>query len=136
MDNWSDNEALRTPSLNQKPSYRRSFSELPISQNLHIPNINRRSLGSETSCTESLYQPKSSTSMTDIQSTQHSLEGRYATLHRSTGDISSNEGDTGATTLYTYIGISEPDKDKSAHIYENLNAHNKGKMDLEQHEEM
>ncbi|KAJ3630297.1 hypothetical protein MTP99_011499 [Tenebrio molitor] len=141
VDNWADNEALRNPSHNQKPSYRRSFSELPSSQNLHVPNINRRSLGNEV--LESAF-PKSSTSMTDIQASQHSFDGitaRYSNLNlnRSTGDITCNEGAT-ATTLYTYIGISEPDKEKT-HIYENqgiVNAHNKkgGEFDSEQHDKI
>ncbi|XP_044254204.1 calpain-D-like isoform X1 [Tribolium madens] len=139
VDNWADNEALRKPSHNQRPSYRRSFSELPTSQNLHVPNINRRSLGNEV--LESVF-PKSSTSMTDIQSSQHSFDGittRYSNLNlnRSTSDITCNEGAT-ATTLYTYIGISEPDKDKT-HIYENqgiVNAHKKGDFDSEQHDKI
>lgn len=139
MDNWADNEALRTPSQSQKPSYRRSFSELPTSQNLHVPNLNRRSLGNEV--LDDIF-PKSSTSMTDIQS-QHSFGGlaaRYSNLNlnRSTSDISCNEG-ASATTLYTYIGISEPEKDRT-HIYENqgiVNAHSKKvEFDSEQHEKM
>ncbi|GJQ83157.1 sol [Trypoxylus dichotomus] len=104
VDNWADNEALRHPSshgfMHQKPMYRRSFSELPHFQN-HTTNastnVNRRSLGGD------MFQsfPKSSTSMTDIQSSQSALSdiGRFGTLNRSASEI-------------------EPERDKS-HLYEN-----------------
>lgn len=112
--------------------YRRSFSELPSSQNLNTPNINRRSLGSDILQTTF---PKSSSSMTDIQSSQHSigdLNGRLTSFNRSTNNISAAES-SASHTLYTYIGISEPDRDKG-HLYENqsiVNAHSKNKHELE-----
>ncbi|KAJ8952410.1 hypothetical protein NQ318_014502 [Aromia moschata] len=138
VDNWADNEALRNPS--HKPIYRRSFSELPSSQNLYIPNINRRSL--EGSLLSNI--PKSSTSMTDIQSSQHSQlfknlnNSGGRNLNRSTSDITSSTKEAGiSSTLYTYIGISEPDKEKQ-HFYENrtiIDAHKKSmEFDVEQHE--
>ncbi|KAJ8922525.1 hypothetical protein NQ315_007555 [Exocentrus adspersus] len=133
VDNWADNEALRNSS--HKPNYRRSFSELPSSQNLHVPNLNRRSL--EGSLQLSI--PKSSTSMTDIQSSQHShLFENFNSkagknLNRSTSDISKETGIS--NTLYTYIGISEP---KEKHFYENQTVINAQKrsmaFDAEQHE--
>lgn len=76
MDNWADNEALRNPS--QKPPYRRSFSELPHSPNL-VPNRNRRSLDSDIL---QLNFPKSSNSMTDIQSTQLQYSHLFGELNR------------------------------------------------------
>lgn len=123
VDNWADNEALRHPSsqnfTHQKPMYRRSFSELPHFQNhSNASNINRRSLGSD------IFQsfPKSSTSMTDIQSSQSALSdiGRFGSLNRSASEIgtSTDTADRPADTVYTYIGISEPERDKS-HLYEN-----------------
>lgn len=142
VDNWADNEALRNPTQNySKPIYRRSFSELStaaassISHLNHLPNVNRRSLERSDLLlphTTAAF-PKSSTSMTDIQSSQqqqtplpqqHSqsmydrLNSSFSSrnLNRSTSDIS--EGGV-YNTVYTYIGISGPeDKDKS-HVYEN-----------------
>lgn len=60
--------------------------------------------------------PKSSTSMTDIQS-QNSLStelNRYGTLNKSSSDITSSDG-----AVYTYIGISEPSGADRSHLYEN-----------------
>lgn len=137
MDNWADNEALRHPShsyMQQKPTYRRSLSELPQSQNFNTPNLNRRSLGND------ILQmlPKSSTSMTDIQSSNNpvpdEVAGRFGSLNRSSSDISSNQ----SAVQYTYIGISGPDRNP---IYQNqsiVNAHNRGKLvfDQRQHDKM
>lgn len=120
VDNWSDNDALRQPSqsyAHEKPMYRRSFSELPQTQNLNTPNLNRRSLGADI-----LQQsfPKSSTSMTDIQAqnTISSITNRYGSLNRSTSDISGCEGAM-ADAVYTYIGITDPDGGDKGHLYEN-----------------
>lgn len=117
VDNWADNEALRHPSQNfiqQKPIYRRSLSELSHSQAAaNSQNINRRSLGNELS----QIFPKSSTSMTDIQSqnTLMSAElNRYGTLNKSSSDITSSDG-----AVYTYIGISDPTDADRTHLYEN-----------------
>lgn len=128
MDNWADNESLHTEPY--KPLYRRSLSELPSAHNSHIiPNLNRRSL--EGSIPLSNF-PKSSTSMTDIQASQHShlfdnlnsVCGRnYKT--RSICDSTSKDQDT----LYTYIGISEPDKDP--HFYENHTVINAQKRNMD-----
>ncbi|ERL93813.1 hypothetical protein D910_11099 [Dendroctonus ponderosae] len=122
VDNWADNQALRNPT--QKPPYRRSFSELPHSPSL-LPNRNRRSLDSEVF---QINFPKSSNSMTDIQSTQlqysHlfgelnrdlNVPAKGKNLNRSTSDIHEGSIDN---TLYTYIGMTEPEREK-AHFYEN-----------------
>lgn len=106
--------------MHQKPMYRRSFSELPHFQNHNAAsNVNRRSLDSD------IFQsfPKSSTSMTDIQSSQSALSdiGRFGTLNRSAseiGTISEVGADKAVGAVYTYIGISEPERDKT-HLYEN-----------------
>nr|XP_023014057.1 calpain-D-like [Leptinotarsa decemlineata] len=137
VDNWTDNESLRSHDL--KPIYRRSFSELPSTQKLHIPNINRRSLESSSSL---LTVPRSSTSMVDIQSSQYppvfeklnSMERKI--VGREVCDSSPKE--TTNNTLYTYIGISDPDNEK--HFYENhsiIDAQKKNSnFDLEQHEKI
>lgn len=115
VDNWADNEALRHPSQNfiqQKPLYRRSLSELSHTQTPNIQNLNRRSLGNEITP----MFPKSSTSMTDIQS-QNSLGSelnKYGTLNKSSSDITSSDG-----AVYTYIGISDPSDENRSHLYEN-----------------
>lgn len=60
--------------------------------------------------------------MTDIQSSQSALSdiGRFGSLNRSASEIgtSTDTADRPADTVYTYIGISEPERDKS-HLYEN-----------------
>lgn len=129
MDNWADNEALRGHSL--KPIYRRSLSELP-SQVLHIPNVNRRSLeGNLLTATV----PKSSSSMIDIQHSQKS-ENFSAAVGKNYRN--GTDKDTGTSSmLYTYIGISEPEKEK--HFYENrsvIEAQKNMDFDAEQHERM
>ncbi|XP_066254122.1 calpain-D-like [Euwallacea similis] len=124
VDNWADNEALRNPTY--KLQYRRSFSELPHSPNSASSNRNRRSLDSDV-----FHQnfPKSSNSMTDIQSSQlqySHLFGEFnrdlsvpskagRNLNRSTSDI---HEDSLNSTLYTYIGMTEPEREKT-HYYEN-----------------
>lgn len=139
VDNWADNEALRNPFqtfVKQKPIYRRSLSELPQSPNYNTPNLNRRSLGSDAMQST----PKSSTSMTNIPFVKKSngeVEGNYSGLGRCGDDISSS----GQSAVYTYIGISGPDKSP---IYQNQRAVDKQKkigvggyvFDLKQHEEM
>lgn len=80
--------------------------------------------------------------MTDIQSSQHSqLFENFNSkggknLNRSTSDITKESGIS--NTLYTYIGISEPDKEK--HFYENHSVIDAQKrtmaFDAEQHERM
>lgn len=78
VDNWADNEALRNPS--QKPPYRRSFSELPHSPGAASSNNrNRRSLDTEVF---HLNFPKSSNSMTDIQSTQLQYSHLFGDVNR------------------------------------------------------
>lgn len=142
VDNWADNEALRNSS--ERPTYRRSFSELSSSSNF-IPNISRRSLNSDIL---HLNVPKSSNSMTDIQSTQsqhsHVFSGltrdlsmsRGKNLNRSTSDI---HEETINGTLYTYIGMIDPEKEKT-HFYENqsiINAYRRtGNFDMNRHEKM
>ncbi|KAK9870980.1 hypothetical protein WA026_009940 [Henosepilachna vigintioctopunctata] len=123
VDNWTDNKALknsRSLVSEERPSYRRSFSELTSSQNFHF-NINRRSLGSELTQTSF---PKSSTSMTDIQGSHNftltdGLINKKAilNLNKSSNDISSKDQFNQTTPFYSYIGIPEPDK--KTHIYEN-----------------
>nr|CAH7745419.1 unnamed protein product [Callosobruchus chinensis] len=123
VDNWADNESLKT--YGHKPIYRRSLSELPSAQNLHVLNINRRSLEGQS-------LPKSSTSMTDIQSSHHSLLENCSQGYSRA--MSSDEA-TVNSTLYTYIGISEPNKDK--HFYENhsiIAAQKRNEYNAEQHE--
>lgn len=61
--------------------------------------------------------------MTDIQSSQSALSdiGRFGTLNRSAseiGTISEVGADKAVGAVYTYIGISEPERDKT-HLYEN-----------------
>ncbi|XP_071056352.1 calpain-D isoform X3 [Onthophagus taurus] len=130
VDNWADNEALRHPSSQPQNSYaqkqagyRRSFSELPqtTSNNHTVYNTaNRRSLGGGGG-NEMLFQmfPKSSTSMTNIQSSSSSnsdaASTRFGTLNRSTSELGRTEEEK-STTKYTYIGISEP---QERHTYEN-----------------
>ncbi|XP_030753307.1 calpain-D-like isoform X2 [Sitophilus oryzae] len=142
VDNWADNEALRNSS--ERPTYRRSFSELSSSSNF-IPNISRRSLNSDIL---HLNVPKSSNSMTDIQSTQsqhsHVFSGltrdlsmsRGKNLNRSTSDI---HEETINGTLYTYIGMIDPEKEKT-HFYENqsiINAYRRtGNFDMNRHEKI
>ncbi|CAG9859279.1 unnamed protein product [Phyllotreta striolata] len=126
VDNWADNESLHS----HKPLYRRSLSELPSAYNCHVPNINRRSLEGSPLLSA---LPRSSTSMTDIQSSQHSqlfdnLNGRSCT--RGACDTTNKD----QNTLYTYIensyaGISEPDKEK--HFYENHNVIDAQKRNME-----
>ncbi|KAG5890796.1 hypothetical protein JTB14_007190 [Gonioctena quinquepunctata] len=138
VDNWADNESLRGHI--HKPIYRRSFSELPSAQKLHIPNINRRSLESSPLL---LPVPRSSTSMTDIQSSQypHVFENLKSmeenNLSRKVCDSSPKERVTD-NTLYTYIGISDPDNKK--HFYENhsiIDAQKKNlEFDAEQHDKI
>lgn len=83
--------------------------------------------------------PKSSTSMTDILHSQNSEKisigsGIGKTLSRSVSDKESGP----SSTLYTYIGISEPDKEK--HFYENhsiIEAQKRNMdFDSEQHDKM
>ncbi|XP_060530957.1 calpain-D-like [Cylas formicarius] len=135
VDNWADNEALRNPT--QKPFYRRSFSELPASPN-RLPNLNRRSLDSEIL---QLNIPKSSNSMTNIQSSRTNFGPlnvplRSRNFNRSTSDISDASVNS---TVYTYIGITEPEKEK-LHFYENhsiVNAHKRAnEFSPEQHEKI
>ncbi|XP_050307838.1 calpain-D-like [Anthonomus grandis grandis] len=121
VDNWADNEALRNSSL--KHPYRRSFSELSHSPSF-TPNRNRRSL--DTTLLQMNF-PKPSNSMTDIQSTQYSYlfgelnsdlnvpSSKGRNLNRSTSDI--HEGSIN-NTVYTYIGMTEPEKEKN-NFYEN-----------------
>ncbi|KAL3267049.1 hypothetical protein HHI36_011191 [Cryptolaemus montrouzieri] len=123
VDNWTDNRTLKNPIPlinDERPSYRRSFSELTSSQNFHF-NINRRSLGSELTQTS---LPKSSTSMTDIQGSHNFpiTEGLMPNktnlnLNKSSNDLSNKEQYVPHSTLYSYIGIPEPDK--KALVYEN-----------------
>lgn len=118
VDNWADNEALR---LNgqacYKPMYRRSLSELPTVQN----PTNRHSLEVDAF-------PKSSSSMTDIQSSQN-----VDSLFKSSGSA----GEPSTQTLYTYIGMTEPDKTKNHVYYKNKSVINAQrteiKFDAEQH---
>lgn len=135
VDNWADNDALRQPNQSyiQRPTYRRSFSELPTPQNITTTNINRRSLGSETLQTTF---PKTSTSMTDIQSSQKPLVDHFGAMNRSSSNVSTGEG-ASSNNLYTYIGITEPDRDKG-HVYENQCIVNKAKsgFDHKRHEAM
>lgn len=130
VDNWADNEALRNPLQSysqQKPIYRRSLSELPQS-NYNTPNPNRRSLGNEVMP----MFPKSSTSMTDIQSSKSDGVSTYGSLNRSSTDASNAQ-----SALYTYIGISGPDKE---HIYQNQSVADKQNtkyvFNQKQHDEM
>ncbi|CAG9837189.1 unnamed protein product [Diabrotica balteata] len=124
VNNWADNESLHSES--HKPYYRRSLSELPSAHNLHMPNLNRSleaTLGSF---------PKVSTSMTDIQSSQHSslfdnLNSVCGKNYNSRNICDTTSKDKG--TLFTYIGISEPDKDK--HFYENQTIINAQKRNIE-----
>ena len=65
--------------------------------------------------------------MTDIQSTRSDGAHQFGTLNRSASEINTSDGAV-ADTVYTYIGISEPDRDKS-HLYENqsiIDAHSVG----------
>lgn len=133
VDNWADNEALRST---HKPIYRRSFSELPTTPNNHVTNINRRSLEGNLL---SANFPKSSTSMTDILHSQNSEKFHVSPAIGKTFSRSVSDKDTGpSSTLYTYIGISEPDKEK--HFYENhsiIEAQKKNMdFDFEEHQKM
>lgn len=140
VDNWADNDALRQPNQSyiQRPSYRRSFSELPTPQNLTPTNINRRSLGSEATLQTTF--PKTSTSMSDIQSSQKPIVDHFGAMNRSCSSNVSAGTEAGATSnnLYTYIGITEPDRDKQGHVYENQCVVNKAKsgFDHKRHEAM
>lgn len=74
--------------------------------------------------------------MTDIQSSQRPLLDQLGGLNRSANNVSAGEGAT--NNLYTYIGISEPDK---GHVYENqsiVNVQSKSKteFDPKRHEAM
>lgn len=108
----------------------------------NTPNFNRRSLGSDT--LEVATFPKSSTSMTDIQSSRVNEMSNNCNIlsSKSTGDIASNDVTTNDKTIYTYIGMSEPDGTaRKQHIYENqsiIDAQNKTKctFDSKKHEEM
>lgn len=76
--------------------------------------------------------------MTDIQSSQRPLLDHMGALNRSATNVSAGEG--ASNNLYTYIGLSEPDRDKG-HVYENqsiVNAQNKSKteFDPKRHEAM
>ncbi|KAF5287888.1 hypothetical protein FQR65_LT12162 [Abscondita terminalis] len=140
VDNWADNEALKQPNqptMQPKPSYRRSFSEFPREKT--SINTNRYSLGSEF--LESATFSKSSTSMTDIHFMQdgETSSDRNALASKSSGNIASNDV-TNCKTIFTYIGISEPEANiKKQHIYENqtiINTQENTKFNLQKHEEI
>lgn len=150
VDNWADNDALR------QPTYRRSISEFPSStantttttttSTVTATNINRRSLGGGGGgeIAQTTF-PKTSSSMTDIQSSQQRsslLEHFGGTLNKSASNVAATTDGATSNNLYTYIGISEPavDRDKG-HVYENQsvlvnNKSKKEKFDHKRHEAM
>lgn len=73
--------------------------------------------------------------MTDIQSSQKQLLDHFGVMNRSSSNITATEG--ASNNLYTYIGITEPDRDKG-HVYENQSIVNKTKsgFDHKRHEAM
>ncbi|XP_025832621.1 calpain-D-like [Agrilus planipennis] len=125
VDNWAENENidLGTPSpglTNQKPIYRRSFSEF-TRKHTNAPNLNRLSLDSDVLDRGNF--SKCSSSMSDIQNSHGVNKGEvkhWGSLTRSTSDITSKDETTTDKTVYTYIGITEPESRKKVqHIYEN-----------------
>lgn len=70
--------------------------------------------------------------MTDIQSSQHSTDTHLTSFNKSASNVSAADS-SASHTLYTYIGIAEPDRDKG-HLYENqsiVNAHSKTRADFD-----
>lgn len=74
--------------------------------------------------------------MTDIQSSQRPILDHFGTvLNRSANNVSVTPEGATSNNVYTYIGITEPDK---VHVYENQTVVNKTKMafDHKRHETM
>ncbi|XP_044748466.1 calpain-D [Coccinella septempunctata] len=142
VDNWTDNKALRNPSglmMEERPSYRRSFSELGSSKNFQF-NINRHSLESELA---RITFPKYSTSMTDIQGSHNypvpdvlSSEKSCFNLNKSSSDLCGKILRNTSPSLYDNVGKS----DKTNHVYQNQKISNgqSSKMDFntDQHNEI
>lgn len=130
VDNWDDNDSSKQFSL-PKPSYRRSFSDLP--QCSGKSGANRRSLGdgileAATANPEDLY----------AKPMKHNV------LNKMCNSISSNIlGSAVPNTrpgscddskpLYTYIGISEPEKHAENHVYENQLIMRASQQDVKSH---
>lgn len=114
VDNWDDNDSqFSLP----KPSYRRSFSDLPQFSGKSV--VNRRSLGdgileAATGNPEDLYaKPMKHNVLNKMcNSVSSNILGSAVPNARSSSYDDSRP-------LYTYIGISEPAKDEENHVYEN-----------------
>lgn len=119
VDNWDDNDSSKQFTL-PKPSYRRSFSDLPQCSSSKI-GANRRSLGDGIL--------EAATGNVDYYSNAKPTS-KHNILNKMCNSVSSNilgsavpnarasSCDDGKP-LYTYIGISEPSKHINNHVYEN-----------------
>lgn len=127
VDNWDDNnDSSKQPCLSlPKPSYRRSFSDLPHCSGLKV-GANRRSLGDGILEAATAKPPA-----LDCYSNAAKPATKHNVLNKMCNSVSSNilgsavpnaraSSCDDSKPLYTYIGISDPTKHHiSNHVYEN-----------------
>lgn len=122
VDNWDDNDSSRQFSL-PKPSYRRSFSDLPQCSSSSKIGVNRHSLG------DGILEAAMGKSTLDCYSNAKPVN-KHNVLNKMCNSVSSNilgsavpnaqsSSCDDSKPLYTYIGISEPTKHVTNHVYEN-----------------
>lgn len=122
VDNWDDNDSSKQFLL-PKPSYRRSFSDLPQCSGSSKVGVNRRSLG------DGILEAATGKSPVDIYSNAKPIS-KQNVLNKMCNSVSSNilgsavpnarpSSCDNSKPLYTYIGISEPNKHINNHVYEN-----------------